>query len=115
LADVAKASPAGKGPILAVRERSAWVELTVLDLDFGLPNSALEKVLIAPSSAPEGLRTFADLVNAVEASFGRVKLRATDGWGAGLTVELIRVQTKSVAAAANDTTVVDLPKWSRDR
>jgi signal transduction histidine kinase len=115
LTDAAKRSPVGKGPVLAVRERSAWVELTILDLDFGLPNSVLEKVLIAPSAAPLGLESFAALVNAVDGSFGRVKLRAPDGWGTGLILEFIRVQTKTVLAAANDTAVVDLPKWSRDR
>ncbi|UQA62890.1 hypothetical protein [Polyangium aurulentum] len=96
LAEVAGQSPAGQPPVISVRETSTAVELSILDwsLGFGLPESALQRVLIAPGAAPPGLEVLGRLIMAIEDSHGAVQIRSEDGWGLTLVVSLLRAKPR---------------------
>jgi signal transduction histidine kinase len=114
LTEAAKVARAGSSPVVAARERGRRIDLTILDLDLGIPAAALEKVLIAPSAAPRGLEAFASLVTAVQASLGQIKVRAPDGWGTRFTLEFIRAHRKPADSPANDASVIEISKWPQD-
>jgi hypothetical protein len=96
LLDAVSASPR-TGPVISLRERRRVVELMVLDLDLGVPQSALERVLLAPSAAPPGLEPLGRLVTAVENAHGSVAIQGDGGWGASLVIELLRARDRIVA------------------
>jgi len=89
-------SPSAQPPVLTVRETSTAVELSILDwsLGFGLPESALQRVLIAPGAAPAGLEVLGRLIMAIEDSHGAVQIRSEDGWGLTLVVSLLRAKPR---------------------
>jgi hypothetical protein len=96
LAEVAGQSPAGQPPVISVRETSTAVELSILDwsLGFGLPESALQRVLIAPGAAPPGLEVLGRLIMAIEDSHGALQIRSEDGWGLTLVMSLLRAKPR---------------------
>ena len=96
LLDAVSASPR-TAPVISLRERRRVVELMVLDLDLGVPQSALERVLLAPSAAPPGLEPLGRLVTAVENAHGSVAIQGDGGWGASLVIELLRARDRIVA------------------
>lgn len=91
LCELAPRDPSGRGPVVAVAENDNQVELTILDLQFGLPISALMRVLLAPSDPPAGLEVFGRFVRAVVESHGSVKL-SEDDWGLSVKAELLRAR-----------------------
>lgn len=94
--DAAGQSPSAQPPVVSVRETNTAVELSILDwsLGFGLPESALQRVLIAPGAAPAGLEALGRLIMAVEDSHGAVQIRSEDGWGLTLVVSLLRARPR---------------------
>jgi hypothetical protein len=104
---------AGKheGPTLVVKERQYRVELSVLDLRLGVPVAALRRTLMAPSEPPPGLDAMGGFARAVENSHGTVALRTEDGWGARLSVSLVRARPRLEPATLAP--VVDLRALER--
>jgi hypothetical protein len=96
LADMSGRALPGRQPALAVRETPQGAQLSVLDVGFGLglPESALERVLVAPTAAPAGLEPLGRLVIAVEDSHGQAELRTNDGWGITLVITLLRAHPR---------------------
>ncbi len=94
--EAAGQSPSAQPPVISVRETSTAVELSILDwsLGFGLPESALQRVLIAPGAAPPGLEVLGRLIMAIEDSHGAVQVRSEDGWGLTLVVTLLRAKPR---------------------
>lgn len=102
LIDLASRGLPGHGPVVSVREVPQGVQLSILDVGFGLglPESALQRVLMAPSAAPPGLEPLGRLIVAVEDSHGEAELKTNDGWGITLMVTLLRAHPRLSAAAA---------------
>ncbi|WP_437607313.1 hypothetical protein WMF20_41905 [Sorangium sp. So ce834] len=100
LVDVASRGLPGHGPVVSVREAPQGVQLSILDVGFGLglPESALQRVLTAPGAAPAGLEPLGRLILAVEDSHGQAELKTNDGWGITLTVTLLRAHPRVGAA-----------------
>ncbi|MGK4001770.1 hypothetical protein WMF31_04030 [Sorangium sp. So ce1036] len=100
LTDVASRGLPGHGPVVSVREASQGVQISILDVGFGLglPESALQRVLTAPGAAPAGLEPLGRLILAVEDSHGHAELRTNDGWGITLTVTLLRAHPRVATA-----------------
>ncbi|AUX47340.1 hypothetical protein SOCE26_088590 [Sorangium cellulosum] len=100
LVDVASRGLPGHGPVVSVREAPQGVQLSILDVGFGLglPESALQRVLTAPGAAPAGLEPLGRLILAVEDSHGHAELKTNDGWGITLTVTLLRAHPRVGAA-----------------
>ncbi|WP_437645937.1 hypothetical protein [Sorangium sp. So ce362] len=96
LTDVAGRGLPGHGPVVSVREAPQGVQLSILDVGFGLglPESALQRVLTAPGAAPAGLEPLGRLILAVEDSHGHAELKTNDGWGITLTVTLLRAHPR---------------------
>jgi hypothetical protein len=94
LLDALKNAGKQAGPTLAIKERQYRVELSVLDLRLGVPMAALRRTLMAPSDPPAGLGAMGDFARAVENSHGTVALRNEDGWGARLSVSLVRARPR---------------------
>ncbi|WP_437673601.1 hypothetical protein [Sorangium sp. So ce131] len=96
LTDVASRGLPGHGPVVSVREAPQGVQLSILDVGFGLglPESALQRVLTAPGAAPAGLEPLGRLILAVEDSHGHAELKTNDGWGITLTVTLLRAHPR---------------------
>ncbi|WP_437810810.1 hypothetical protein [Sorangium sp. So ce1078] len=101
LIDVASRGLPGHGPVVSVREAPQGVQLSILDVGFGLglPESALQRVLTAPGAAPAGLEPLGRLILAVEDSHGQAELKTNDGWGITLTVTLLRAHPRAFVAA----------------
>ncbi|WP_437982100.1 hypothetical protein [Sorangium sp. So ce117] len=101
LTDVAGRGLPGHGPVVSVREAPQGVQLSILDVGFGLglPESALQRVLTAPGSAPAGLEPLGRLILAVEDSHGHAELKTNDGWGITLTVTLLRAHPRAFVSA----------------
>jgi hypothetical protein len=59
-----------------------------------LPESALERVLVAPTAAPAGLESLGRLVLAAEDSHGQAEIRTNDGWGITLVITLLRAHPR---------------------
>jgi hypothetical protein len=95
------------GPTLMVRERQHRVELNILDLKLGVPAPALKRTLMAPSEPPPGLLNLGRLARAVENSHGTASLRNEQGWGARLTVSLVRARPRLEPERSAD--IVALP------
>jgi hypothetical protein len=74
LRDVATSQPGNQGPVLMLRERRHWVELTLIDLTLGVPEPAMQRTVLAPSIPPPGLEPLATFVQAVEESHGEVRM-----------------------------------------
>ena len=91
LAESVQRDPSDKGPTLALSEGANQVELTILDLHFGLPVSALKRVLLAPSDPPLGLEVFGRFVRAIVESHGSVVLNE-DEWGLSVVAKLLRAR-----------------------
>jgi len=102
LVDVAGHSPSAQPPVISVRETNTVVELSLLDwsLGFGLPEAALQRVLIAPGSPPSGLEVLGRLIMAIEDSHGSVQIRSEDGWGLTLVVSLLRARPRMKVSVA---------------
>lgn len=100
LIDMSSRALPGHQPAVSVRETPQGPQLSILDVGFGLglPESALERVLMAPSAAPAGLETLGRLILAVEDSHGHAEVRTTDGWGITLVLTLLRAQPRLSAA-----------------
>jgi hypothetical protein len=96
LVDVATRGLPGHGPVVSVREVAHGVQLSILDVGFGLglPESALQRVLMAPSAAPPGLEPLGRLIVAVEDSHGEAELKTNDGWGITLVITLLRAHPR---------------------
>ncbi|WP_434043340.1 MULTISPECIES: hypothetical protein [Sorangium] len=96
LTDVAGRGLPGHGPVVSVREATHGVQLSILDVGFGLglPESALRRVLTAPGAAPAGLEPLGRLILAVEDSHGHAELKTNDGWGITLTVTLLKAHPR---------------------
>ncbi|AKT36861.1 hypothetical protein [Chondromyces crocatus] len=96
LLDMSSRALPGHQPVVSVRETPQGPQLSVLDVGFGmgLPESALERVLVAPSTAPAGLETLGRLIVAVEDSHGQAELRTNDGWGITLVLTMLRAQPR---------------------
>jgi len=96
LSEASSQSPSAQPPVISVRETSTAVEPSVLDwsMGFGLPESALQRVLIAPGAAPPGLEALGRLIMSVEDSHGAVQIRSEDGWGLTLVVSLLRAKPR---------------------
>ncbi|MCC6558943.1 MAG: hypothetical protein IT372_38945, partial [Polyangiaceae bacterium] len=101
LTDVAGRGLPGHGPVVSVREVTHGVQLSILDVGFGLglPESALQRVLMAPSAAPPGLEPLGRLIVAAEDSHGEVELRTNDGWGITLVLTLPRAHPRLATTA----------------
>jgi hypothetical protein len=87
--------------VVSVRDAPQGVQLSILDVGFGLglPESALQRVLTAPGSAPAGLEPLGRLILAVEDSHGHAELKTNDGWGITLTVTLLRAHPRAFVSA----------------
>ena len=110
MVEAAGQSPSAQPPVISVRETSTAVDLSILDwsLGFGLPESALQRVLIAPGAAPPGLEVLGRLIMAIEDSHGAVQIRSEDGWGLTLVVTLLRAKPRvKVAVGEGGTSAVD--------
>jgi hypothetical protein len=110
LVETAGQSPSAQPPVISVRETATAVELSILDwsLGFGLPESALQRVLIAPGAAPPGLEVLGRLIMAIEDSHGAVQIRSEDGWGLTLVVSLLRAKPRlKVPVGEGQATAVD--------
>ncbi|MRG92370.1 hypothetical protein [Polyangium spumosum] len=110
MVEAAGQSPSAQPPVISVRETSTAVELSILDwsLGFGLPESALQRVLIAPGAAPPGLEVLGRLIMAIEDSHGAVQIRSEDGWGLTLVVSLLRAKPRvKVAMGEGSASAVD--------
>jgi len=101
LVDMSSRALPGHQPAISVRETPQGAQLSILDVGFGLglPESALERVLIAPNAAPAGLESLGRLILAAEDSHGQAELRTNDGWGITLVVTLLRGHPRLSAAA----------------
>ncbi|MDC0748200.1 hypothetical protein [Polyangium mundeleinium] len=110
MVEAAGQSPSAQPPVISVRETSTAVELSILDwsLGFGLPESALQRVLIAPGAAPPGLEVLGRLIMSIEDSHGAVQIRSEDGWGLTLVVSLLRAKPRvKVAVGEGGASAVD--------
>lgn len=94
LRDVATSQPGNQGPVLTLRERRHWVELTLIDLTLGVPEPAVQRTVLAPSIPPPGLEPLATFVQAVEESHGEVRMSGEKSWGMKLTVSLLRARPR---------------------
>jgi hypothetical protein len=94
LRDVATSQPGNQGPVLMLRERRHWVELTLIDLTLGVPETAMQRTVLAPSIPPPGLEPLATFVQAVEESHGEVRMSGEKSWGVKLTVSLLRARPR---------------------
>jgi hypothetical protein len=94
LRDVATSQPGNQGPVLMLRERRHWVELTLIDLTLGVPEPAMQRTVLAPSIPPPGLEPLATFVQAVEESHGEVRMSGEKSWGVKLTVSLLRARPR---------------------
>ncbi|WP_231511277.1 hypothetical protein [Chondromyces apiculatus] len=96
LLDISSRALPGHQPAVSVRDTPQGPQLSILDVGFGLglPESALERVLVAPSAAPSGLETLGRLIVAVEDSHGQAELRTNDGWGITLVMTFLRAQPR---------------------
>jgi hypothetical protein len=94
LRDVATSQPGNQGPVLMLRERRHWVELTLIDLTLGVPEPAMQRTVLAPSIPPPGLEPLANFVQAVEESHGEVRMSGEKSWGVKLTVSLLRARPR---------------------
>lgn len=94
LIDVARSQPAGAGPVITMKERRQWVELTVIDLKLGVPEVAMQRTVLAPSVPPPGLEPLAGFVRAIEESHGQVRVAGEQSWGVKLTVSLLRARPR---------------------
>jgi len=112
LADAASRSAGQHGPVVTITERRNSVELNVLDLELGLPSATLKRAVAAPTEPPEGLRSLARLVLAIEDSLGRASLRSEDGWGVTFSATLVVARPRVNVPADGSAVVVDLLKWS---
>jgi hypothetical protein len=99
LRDVATSQPGNQGPVLMLRERRHWVELTLIDLTLGVPETAMQRTVLAPSIPPPGLEPLATFVQAVEESHGEVRMSGEKSWGVKLTVSLLRARPRVTASA----------------
>jgi hypothetical protein len=102
------------GPTLAIKERQYRVELTLLDLKLGVPIAALRRTLMAPSEPPPGLEPMGTFARAIENSHGSLHLRSEEGWGARLTISLVRarprLEAKGLAPIVDLRSVERMPK-----
>jgi hypothetical protein len=94
LRDVATSQPGNQGPVLTLKERRHWVELTLIDLTLGVPEPAMQRTVLAPSIPPPGLEPLATFVQAVEESHGEVRMSGEKSWGVKLTVSLLRARPR---------------------
>jgi hypothetical protein len=94
LRDVATSQPGNQGPVLTIKERRHWVELTLIDLTLGVPEPAMQRTVLAPSIPPPGLEPLATFVQAVEESHGEVRMSGEKSWGTKLTVSLLRARPR---------------------
>ena len=94
LVDVARSAPSSAGPVLTLRERGQWVELSLIDLKLGVPESAMQRTVVAPSVPPPGLEPLARFVRAIEESHGRVRVKGEESWGVKLTIGLVRARPR---------------------
>lgn len=83
---------AQQAPVLVMRERERALELTIHDLDPGIPAGAIERVLEAPHHPPPGLESLARLLLAVEDSHGSLRVVTGRGWGSRLILRLHRAR-----------------------
>jgi hypothetical protein len=70
------------------------VEVTLMDLKLGVPESAMERTVLAPSVPPPGLEPLARFIQAVEDSHGYVRVRGGTTWGVKMTVGLVRARPR---------------------
>jgi len=81
----------GKGPVVTLHEDGDRIHISILDVQFGLPTSALKRALRAPSDPPEGLEVFARFVFTVAESHGAVEL-LEDDWGVTVEAQVLRAR-----------------------
>lgn len=98
LRDVATSQPGNQGPVLTLKERRHWVELTLIDLTLGVPEPAMQRTVLAPSIPPPGLEPLATFVQAVEESHGEVRMSGEKSWGVKLTVSLLRARPRVMSS-----------------
>lgn len=97
LAEAARLGSSSHPPIVAIKEKSLALEISILDLQLGLPLAAIQRVIDAPVAAPPELETLARLLRAVEESQGSVRLKAGGGWGSTLILSMLRARPQPVA------------------
>jgi hypothetical protein len=99
LLDAAAAEPGSLGPVITLRERRQWVEITLMDLKLGVPEPAMERTVLAPSVPPPGLEPLARFIQAVEDSHGYVRVRSGTTWGVKMTLGLVRARPRFESSA----------------
>jgi hypothetical protein len=82
-----------ESPVLVLREKSRDLELTIHDLELGVPAGALDRVLNAPHHPPAGLEALGRLILAVEDSHGSMRVVSGRGWGSRLILRLHRARS----------------------
>lgn len=94
LSEAARRAGNKDGPVLAVQEKRARIELRIMDLRLDAPRPALERTLRAPSSPPPGLDALGELIRAVQNSHGDVRLSSDESWGTVLVASLVRARPR---------------------
>jgi hypothetical protein len=111
--DAASKSSIGAGPVVAVVEKRRRVELRILDVGFGLPESVLRRAFAAPGEPPAGLESLGRLVTAVEDCHGEAELSGEPGWGATILLRFVRARTRTALPPADPGTLIEISSRTR--
>jgi hypothetical protein len=95
-------------PVVSLEEKRRSVEIRVLDLGFGLPESVVRRALAAPGEPPEGLEALGRLASAVQECHGEVVAHGESGWGMTLVLRLVRARPLLLSDAVERAEVIDL-------